>query len=175
MEVYIYTVTDRQTGEELFKGLAGQCAKFLSCSEDYVRNIAKRQDVPLKTRFGHLKVERHLADMPQVKCEGCGVVIPNAGSNRKWCPECSRQRGIEQARRYRQEHRPVQGQQQVAGDCLDVPQTQEQRQKHCKGCVYLGGHPDYRTCNYIFIEDKRRPCPPGKDCTVKKLKKNKGG
>ena len=169
MEVYIYTVTDRQTGEELFKGLAGQCAKFLSCSEDYVRTLAKQKVAPKVTRYGHLNVERRVEDMPLVKCEGCGVVIPNAGNNRRFCAKCNRLRSIERSQKRYQEQLKVQ--QQAAGDRLDVPQTQEQMQKHCKGCVYLGGHPDYRTCNYIFIEDKRRPCPPGKDCTVKKLKK----
>lgn len=38
----------------------------------------------------------------------------------------------------------------------------------CHGCIYLslvaGEHP---CCNYIFMEDKRRPCPPGEGCTVK--------
>ncbi|MBO7172148.1 MAG: hypothetical protein J6V52_04255, partial [Bacteroidaceae bacterium] len=40
--------------------------------------------------------------------------------------------------------------------------------RHCGGCIYLG-----RTlgeCNYWWMEDKLRPCPPGKQCTVK----NKG-
>ncbi len=41
--------------------------------------------------------------------------------------------------------------------------------KHpCYGCIYLslvaGEHP---CCNYIFMENKRRPCPPGEGCTVK--------
>ena len=26
-------------------------------------------------------------------------------------------------------------------------------------------------CNYIFVEDKRRPCPPGAGCTVKTTKR----
>lgn len=39
---------------------------------------------------------------------------------------------------------------------------------HCRGCAYLGyAGGDLRCCCYIFIEDKRRPCPPGKDCTVR--------
>ena len=38
--------------------------------------------------------------------------------------------------------------------------------KYCKDCVYyMGGFTKF--CQYIFVEDKRRPCPPGKDCTVK--------
>ena len=41
--------------------------------------------------------------------------------------------------------------------------------KNCKNCYYFkqlypGGE---RCCHYILIEGKRRPCPPGKDCTVK--------
>lgn len=39
---------------------------------------------------------------------------------------------------------------------------------HCKGCVYLGyAGGGYMCCDYIFKTEHRRPCPPGKDCTVK--------
>ena len=52
---------------------------------------------------------------------------------------------------------------------------------HCEGCAYRqtinggSGGLSYYCCGYIFIEDKRRPCPPGKYCTVKTtaLKKKK--
>lgn len=36
------------------------------------------------------------------------------------------------------------------------------------GCVYRGiVQGSLPCCNYIFMEDKRRPCPPGEGCTVK--------
>ena len=39
---------------------------------------------------------------------------------------------------------------------------------YCKGCVYRGiVQGSLPCCNYIFMEDKRRPCPPGEGCTVK--------
>lgn len=42
----------------------------------------------------------------------------------------------------------------------------------CAGCIYFGWANSYLgCCNYIFMEDKRRPCPPGKGCTVKQKKK----
>ena len=43
----------------------------------------------------------------------------------------------------------------------------------CKGCAYqryLNGYTrslEYDYCAYIFVEDKRRPCPPGEGCTEK--------
>ena len=43
----------------------------------------------------------------------------------------------------------------------------------CKGCIYFGVVGDYGCCNYIFMADKRRPCPPGKGCTVKVALKRK--
>ena len=49
------------------------------------------------------------------------------------------------------------------------------RTKPCNGCVYLGYIGDTMGCNYIFIKDKRRPCPPGKDCTVKEKKSRLNG
>jgi uncharacterized Fe-S cluster-containing MiaB family protein len=46
--------------------------------------------------------------------------------------------------------------------------------KHCKGCYhYRHGISNVYMCSYIFDVGKRRPCPPGKKCTVKEiLKKN---
>ena len=43
----------------------------------------------------------------------------------------------------------------------------------CKGCYYLTQAGGYGCCNYIFMEGHRRPCPPGKACTVK-TKQKKG-
>ncbi len=42
--------------------------------------------------------------------------------------------------------------------------------RHCLGCRYYKVL--YRIigwCDYIFMEGHRRPCQPGKDCTVKKI------
>lgn len=36
----------------------------------------------------------------------------------------------------------------------------------CRGCDYQAGG---KYCDYIGIVGHRRPCPPGKDCTVKKV------
>lgn len=164
MAVYIYTVKDRETGEELLQGREGACARYLDCSEDYVRTLAKRERAPSKTRFGHVVVERCLEDVP-VRCVDCRVVIPNAGPMCKRCPECARRRNLEQARRNRQEHPTV-------GSTRDISEAQARMQRPCIGCAYFGGENNVNnSCNYIFIEDKRRPCPPGKDCTVKKPKK----
>lgn len=48
------------------------------------------------------------------------------------------------------------------------------KDKHCQDCFY------YRKiyeiswyCAYVFIEDKKRPCPPGKECTVKIRRKDR--
>ncbi len=46
---------------------------------------------------------------------------------------------------------------------------------NCDNCFYWrmmnsGGH---RFCAYMFITDKRRPCPPGEGCTVKVPRKVK--
>lgn len=43
----------------------------------------------------------------------------------------------------------------------------------CNGCVYRGRVGSYGCCDYIFIKDKPRPCPPGKDCTVKETGRKK--
>lgn len=38
----------------------------------------------------------------------------------------------------------------------------------CAGCIYHCVLSGYNACDYIFIVGTRRPCPPGKLCTVKK-------
>ena len=41
----------------------------------------------------------------------------------------------------------------------------------CAGCVYFGWVSYMGCCNYFLKTGKRRPCPPGKDCTVKQKRK----
>ena len=50
----------------------------------------------------------------------------------------------------------------------------------CLGCIYMGWVGSwYGCCNYLLMTGKCRPCPPGKECTVKTTKKRgrkkKGG
>ena len=53
--------------------------------------------------------------------------------------------------------------------------------KYCDNCVYSSGITglNMRCCNYYLATGQRRPCPPGKGCTVKvgrevKRRKKKG-
>lgn len=41
------------------------------------------------------------------------------------------------------------------------------RIRHCRGCIYLGSVGHRGCCNYWEIEDRLRPCKPGRGCTVK--------
>ena len=44
--------------------------------------------------------------------------------------------------------------------------------KYCWDCRYYQGNCEANMCCcYLLITDKRRPCPPGKDCTVKVKRK----
>lgn len=43
--------------------------------------------------------------------------------------------------------------------------------QYCAGCIYYGT--STLTCDYILLEDRRRPCPPGKGCTVKRTKRRR--
>lgn len=50
-------------------------------------------------------------------------------------------------------------------DVEGVPGDREQ----CAGCLHFyGDYENNRCCNYIFDVGHRRPCPPGKACTVKR-------
>lgn len=41
----------------------------------------------------------------------------------------------------------------------------------CKGCIYSFVNNCGTYCQYILITDRRRPCPPGKGCTVREAAK----
>lgn len=47
--------------------------------------------------------------------------------------------------------------------------------KACVGCVYNADLASFRYgyCNYIFVENKPRPCPAGKGCTVREVGRKK--
>lgn len=48
------------------------------------------------------------------------------------------------------------------------------KQNACNACFYYRSvSAGNRSCDYILIENHRRPCPPGKDCTVKKARTGK--
>lgn len=42
-------------------------------------------------------------------------------------------------------------------------------ESYCLPCIYYGKSTD--TCDYILLEDRRRPCPGGKGCIVRRMKK----
>ena len=46
---------------------------------------------------------------------------------------------------------------------------------YCMNCKHYrrAGADTLKMCHYIFDKDMMRPCPPGKDCTVKELKRRK--
>ena len=45
------------------------------------------------------------------------------------------------------------------GKCID---------SYCNNCIYRAMVTNYMgCCTYLLRTDKRRPCPPGKGCTVK--------
>lgn len=166
MAAYIYTVKDRETGTELFVGRDGPCAKFLDCSVDYVRAMARRESIPDQSQWAHVVVERHLEDTVRI-CVDCGAEMVNVSPKCKRCPKCAKKHNRELMRSYKESHLV-----RCRGDRTDQEPTQAEMQRPCIGCAYFGGENSVNnSCNYIFIVGKRRPCPPGKDCTVKKPRK----
>lgn len=96
-------------------------------------------------------------------CIDCGLVMENCPGARKRCPECAKiwARMQNASARKEAKRRKKMG--------IVIPKiTPTLSSKYCNGCVYYsGGFENNKTCNYIFMEGHSRPCPPGKDCTVK--------
>lgn len=43
---------------------------------------------------------------------------------------------------------------------------------YCAGCIYGGGNNEHvKACSYLLVTGQRRPCPAGKGCTVRILRK----
>lgn len=47
----------------------------------------------------------------------------------------------------------------------EIEREWEEIRRACKGCIYQAKG---KYCDYLETAGHRRPCPPGKDCTVKK-------
>lgn len=43
---------------------------------------------------------------------------------------------------------------------MDVKQDE-----YCRKCIFYTRTGSVKTCDYIFMMNKKRPCPPGKGCT----------
>lgn len=169
MAGYIFTVKDRLTDEILCQGSAEKCADFISCSPCYIRGLARKNpNYKAETKYSGYKVERQIdgeikrggAHRKDIVCCDCGVLMVNASAHQKRCPDCARE--YTNARK-REHMRMLRGTGLVANT-----KSENTIRDWCEGCVYYRG--DFETtkcCNYIFMEDKRRPCPPGKGCTVK--------
>jgi hypothetical protein len=161
-----FTVKDRQTGEILCHGTQKECADFLGCDLRYVRDLAAVQpEYKTETKYSKYRVERHGevkrggARMKDVICCDCGVLMENVGATRRRCPECVRRFNLERKRLQMREARNAN---------LVLPNIANKNKTGCEGCIYYSA--DYevnKCCNYIFIKGKRRPCPPGNECTVK--------
>lgn len=50
-------------------------------------------------------------------------------------------------------------------------QAEIEKWRWCRGCKYLSSAGCSGCCDYLLMTGKRRPCPIGKDCTVREYKK----
>ena len=74
-------------------------------------------------------------------CKMCGRLMENVGASRKYCSSCLR---------FRNAHRMI-----SKGLVLE--------NNNCIDCRFF----QTGSCSYIFIVGHSRPCPPGRECTVK--------
>ena len=98
-------------------------------------------------------------------CEACGALMVDAPPMRRFCNACADKRNkANKDRRRRIESR-------LNMSNVQMSPIQNPNRKYCKGCYYWGGlNGSCDCCNYIFVEGRKRPCPPGKGCTVRKEK-----
>ena len=177
MAAYIYTIKDRETKEVLFRGRQTECAYFIDCDPSYVWTLSERTEAPIaKTKYAKYIVEREWDSSAESQhggirqkdtvCLSCGKPLVGVASTRKRCPGC--------AEKWNKEHKRLQNQirrnqPQALRGIKDIDREQFEMQKPCVGCAYFTGLSTYaRTCNYIFLEDRSRGCPPGAKCTKRK-------
>lgn len=168
MAEVIYTIKDRQTGEILCQGARQKCAEYVGCKDSYLGELAKKDpNYKINTKYSKYKVERQFegeyrcggARLKDVICCDCGLLMKDASATRKRCPDCAYKYNLEQSRNNMRKVRNIVE--------IGTYNYKNPNQKYCEGCVYyFGEYQINKCCNYIFIEGKRRPCQPGKDCTV---------
>lgn len=167
MAEYLYTIKDRQTDEILCQGSRRECAEYIGCQDGYLWDLSMRDRAHEKnSRYSMYKVERNVQGehrlgglrTKNVVCCDCGVLMENASAKRKRCPECAYKDALYQKRMRMRQRRNL--------EHLPPPIPSIPGREHCEGCVYFQGEIT-KMCAYIFIKGERRPCPPGKDCTVK--------
>lgn len=101
-------------------------------------------------------------------CIDCGAVMENCGAARKRCPEC-----VKIWARIQSANRKVLQRERARLGMVISKTVSTVSNDYCKDCIcYFGDSENNKCCNYIFIHGTKRPCPPGKDCTVKEKKKN---
>lgn len=93
-------------------------------------------------------------------CEDCGELMVQVAPQKRFCPECAKKRNKKSKEESELKSWVVRAVQMVTNP----------HAKYCFGCVHCRSDYGSKYCNYIFDEDHRRPCPPGKDCTEKKTK-----
>lgn len=103
-------------------------------------------------------------------CEACGVIMRDVDPQRRFCYKCTSKRRSANSTIWRQKQREQRKLEPVVTDVSD----NDSIARYCRGCTYWGGgNESAACCNYIFMEGQRRPCPPGKGCTVKRLRKGR--
>lgn len=163
----LYTVKNRKTGKILCQGSNQECADYIGCSKRYIEDLVRKQpEYTANTKYSKYKVERLVFGeikkggerKKDVICCDCGLLMKDASAKRRRCPECAYKYALEQKKYHM---RAVRGKEQTTYICNPI-------KKYCEGCDYYFGDYDLsKTCNYIFIVGKPRPCPPGKGCTVR--------
>lgn len=107
-----------------------------------------------------------ILDRVDKPCEDCGVMMRNVAHMRKICHDCAKKRAKKNSEKYRMEHPTGK-----TGKKIMSP-ISNPNEKYCKDCYYWTGiNSSCFCCNYIFYENRKRPCPPGEGCTVKRRKR----
>ncbi len=102
------------------------------------------------------------------RCAICKQVFTPTNGRQLYCEEC-----MPYVRTYRTEKRARifrQADARVSG----TPLSSYPAAEGCNGCNYwrlLGGTGGEKACHYLIDTGRRRPCLPGKNCTVRIQKK----
>ena len=100
-------------------------------------------------------------------CVDCGVLMVNVSPMKKYCESCARKRKRLATVRHAERKKTANMVKQ------QMKQVRNPNAKYCAGCEHWSSDDNCHCCNYIFNMGHRRPCPPGKDCTVRKNKRKR--
>lgn len=106
-------------------------------------------------------------------CTCCGGAFQAESRNKRLCPMCAAVKLEQRIKKARAGYKKPASVKNVPKVAAVKTASERPDVKKCKTCFYSAHLDNYITiCDYLSIAGRRRPCPPGAECTCYKEKES---